>query len=286
VALALSVAVPARAEPDVRGWLGVVLPGHSVDVFTELPGTVARVPIGLGSLVAAGDTLAVLHAPSTDAELRAAEARVRAADAEVAARGARVDELRRVLGKRTEAPQLFTRDEIEARRSELRIAEADRSLAEARAEEARVRLAEIDRRVAGAVVRAPVRGKIARVGIGVGDQVVERQHTFQVVDTESVHVRFAVPEEELRRPAAGDTLRVLYEEAEVAVIVTTRAPLLETEAGCVVFEARPVALLDRLTAVRERSAPMPAGAVVRITRFAPPPAAVSAPAASPPGPAP
>jgi cobalt-zinc-cadmium efflux system membrane fusion protein len=261
----------AAAAEGVEGWLGVVLPDHSVEVVAEISGTVLDVRVGLGDPVAAGDTVALLDAPAVRADVAISSARLLAAEAEITARAARVEELERVLAQRTGTSQVFSRDEVERVRAELRIGQADLDLARAHAEEARASLVESRRRLDAETLRTPVKGRIARVDVALGERVAAGGFVFRVVDTERVTIRFAVPEEEPVRPTTGDTLRILSGEIETSVLVTAESPVVETEAGCVVYEARALG----------GSASVSPGAVVRVTRVPRPAPARSVPAAGP-----
>ena len=76
-------------------------------------------------------------------------------------------------------------------------------------EQLELRLADAQRQLSYATVRAPVTGTITQRHVNVGDQVTVNQHLFDMVDFDSIVARVYVPEKALPRLRIGQEARIL-----------------------------------------------------------------------------
>jgi RND family efflux transporter MFP subunit len=251
-------AAPAnRLETRERdaGWLGVVLPGQSLELAPEIAGAIEQVYVREGDRVRRGQTLAVLGAAQDRQELEFAEVNLLAAKADVAKSRLELADADNRLTSRLAMPDAFPKEEI--RRSEIQkqMAEASLDAARARVAAQQVRIAQARDRASKAEIRAPADGTIARRYVDPGALAGPGQPVVRLIGNSSAIVRFAVPPERASSLRTGVHVTIAGDGGSMPAVVEWVSPEVDPPSGMLIV----VATLDRTAAVTP-------GSVVRVHR--------------------
>lgn len=219
-ATAQSAVTIETARADVMRFLPVVVGNGTIAAEQEL--IVAAEVGGLrivdvladeGSVVKRGQVLARLNNTILQAQLRQNEAQVR--DAEAALTSAQT-ELRRAqaLG------QTITETTLAQRQTAAQSAETRVALVKAQAEELQARLAQAE-------VRAPADGVISRRTALLGSVASAGGELFRLIRDGQLELNAQVPELDLDRLAAQQSVRVVHGDMTVAAVVRAIAPTVD-----------------------------------------------------------
>lgn len=201
------VAVDVVRPTGTRGAVLVPATVRATDraaLATRASGTVRRVPVDVGSVVAAGDVLLVLDATDVDARIAAAEAELDRASRYAA----RIAPLH--------ADGAATGQELDDARARVRVAEAE--VAAARAQRSY------------AVLRAPFAGRVTSRDVNPGDLAVPGRPVLTLAGTGGLEITADLPAGLEGRVRAGDPLRVVdpARELDATITVARVAPALES----------------------------------------------------------
>jgi HlyD family secretion protein len=214
-----SVAEPAEQPPKAIGDLanaprvagaGIVEPASEViDIGSALSGLVTDVRVRPGDRVAKGDVLFTVDARAARAQLdqsaaATAEARAAIAEASAAQRTARQQlDLYRNLGD----PAAVSRAEVIRAEGEEAAATSRLGLARARLASAQAAAAAARTEIERLVIRAPIAGEILAVNIRAGEFVATQGGSatafIQMGETNPLHVRVDIDENEVARVKLG-----------------------------------------------------------------------------------
>jgi len=188
---------------------------QGVDVTNEIDGRVTEVAVADGVEVERGDVLVRLSAAGLEADLRAARAEARLAEIEL------------------ERQQRLRRQNANS--------ESDVDRAESELEQARGRVGSIEAALAKKTIRAPFSGRIGIVAVDVGQYLGVGQPIVTLQNLDPIRVDFSVPQRELARVAAGQTVIASVEthpEAEFTGEITAISPQVEQATRNVDVRAR------------------------------------------------
>jgi len=197
-AVRVDVVKPQPASEDQP----LLLPGsiealRETSVHARASGYVRRLRVDLGDTVTSGQVLAELETPEVDQELRQAEAALRQAGTSIDQANANRD-LARVTAARYErlAPSgVASQQEIEQRRTQLAVAEANVRAAEAAAASSRANVQRLRELGRFAQVAAPFAGTVTERTVEVGQLVnAGGMGLFKVAATDPVRVFLRVPQ--------------------------------------------------------------------------------------------
>jgi HlyD family secretion protein len=195
-------------------------------VSTKIPGRILDVRVDQGDQVRAGQTLLRLDDSEFRQQVEIARSSLDAAKATVermqadAVRSQAILEQSRIEYRRRES--LFTSksiaaNEIDKRKEELKVAEADVEKTKAAVIEARRNLVVAQNtvdyhlaRLGDTLIAAPFEGLIVRRDRDPGDVVVPGTSIFLLISTQSLWVRAWVDETEMQRVAQGQRARVVF----------------------------------------------------------------------------
>ncbi|RKH42309.1 efflux RND transporter periplasmic adaptor subunit [Corallococcus sp. AB050B] len=216
---------PARVLTAPRPLLGVVVASQVLDVVSEVEGRLSEVKARLGDRVEAGQVLATLDPEPLKLELSARQANARAAEAEHERASLLLTQAKQKLQREQRIRAYSAAEALEAAESTVALAEADRTLAQARLSEARTRLAQAERDVAQARIRAPFTGIITEQYLTPGMRVGRATPLLRVV-SDDLRLRFAVPETLAPsvRPGLPVRVRLAAVDAELVGTVERVAP--------------------------------------------------------------
>lgn len=184
-------------------------------------GRVTRINKRLGDAVRRGDTVATIE--SREAAAISSDVAAAASRAELAR--TRFERERRLYEERVTA-----RADLDTARAELQqaTAEANRARQSAAASSVSGRFI---------AVRSPISGRITGAPAVLGSYVTPQDELFRISNPNEIQIEAAVPAEDARRIASGDTARVETPEGEIAarVLAVTPAADLENRSAIVVL---------------------------------------------------
>lgn len=184
-----TVVVREQTVPLRPKFLGQTEPSQTVEIRSRVKGFLLERAFEEGQTVKKGQVLFRIDPKPFEAELAMAKAQLASADA-------RRDRAAQQVKRHTELyeRQSATLDELEEWRKELRVAEADVQL-----EQARIRQAELD--LGYTTISAPLAGSIGRATKDVGSYVDDAADSQLAVlrQVDPIYVRYSVSEQEILR---------------------------------------------------------------------------------------
>lgn len=223
-------------------YVGVVLPGETVDVAPTARGVLAEVLVRPGDAVESGEPIATLDTRSaqeardrTAADLRASKARLRSA---------KIDARQAVEVHEELAP--LARSGALTRR-ELRDAETERARTKAAVEEAAAEIARLrtslrqhERELQQTALAAPFAGTVAERFLDAGTVLEAGTPVVRLIGVSVPRVRFAVPPADIEHVVVGGSVRVHVDGQEEAATaeITRVAPQVDLASRRVFVEAR------------------------------------------------
>ena len=195
-------------------------------VSTKIPGRILDMRVDQGDQVRAGQTLLQLDDSEFRQQVEIARSALDAAKATVermqadAVRSQAILEQSRIEYRRREslfASKSIAANEIDKRKEELKVAEADLEKTKAAVVESRKNLVVAQNtvdyqlaRLGDTLIAAPFDGLIIRRDRDPGDVVVPGTSIFLLISTQSLWVRTWVDETEMQRVTEGQTARVVF----------------------------------------------------------------------------
>lgn len=263
--VAVAAARPPEKPPALpdRGFLGRVVPSETVEVSSKIEGRVKKMNVRIGDHVARGAVLAVIDAGIMRRDLEMAEAQVLTAEADKRHADGELTLAKKKLERRTELSGASTSlpavsgEELDNARSNADLAESTVDRAKHSVLEHGARVAQLKQMLAEAAIRAPFDGIVAARSAEVGTMVRAGSPVVRLNST-SLWVRFAVPEDKAERIQLGERMRVLpnklmgaaasgepaggQEEKDkhpiIEVVVEKIAPEVDTASRMIFVEAR------------------------------------------------
>lgn len=229
-----------RGESETEGFLGVVVTREAVDVAAETSGRIESVAVRVGDVVSRGDVLARLDTRELQQNLGMARASLTAAHAEVTRIRSQVQEAETRYRRRSDLPDIFSREELEEAKMEMETAAATLEAADARVAEQEAQVEQLRDRLQRAEIRAPFEGTVSLRYLDPGATVQTGSPVVRLLSTEELLVRFAVPPEAVESLELGDTVEVAIEDAEVRSPATVLhiSPEIDGPSRMVFVEAR------------------------------------------------
>jgi len=229
-----------RLDSESKGFLGVVVTREAVDVAAETSGRIESVAVRVGDVVSRGDVLARLDTRELQQDLGMARSSLTAAHAEVTRIRSQVQEADTRYRRRSDLPDIFSKEELEAAKMEMETAAATLEAAEARAAEQETQVEQLRSRLQRAEIRAPFEGTVSLRYLDPGATVLAGSPVVRLLSTEELLVRFAVPPESVESLELGDTVEVAIEDAEMRSPATVLhiSPEIDGPSRMVFVEAR------------------------------------------------
>jgi HlyD family secretion protein len=190
---------------------GTLQPLNSVDVGSELSGTIASVEVDFNDRVEPGQVLARLDREMLDARLVEARASLKAAQAKVKEAAATVTETRLALKRCEElvARQMCTASDLDKQRAAFARAEAAEIMAQAQAAQAQAAVEAQETNLRKSVIRAPMGGIVLNRQVEKGQTVAASFQTpvlFTLADDLSrMELIVAVDEADIGQVRAGQS---------------------------------------------------------------------------------
>lgn len=235
-------AAPAAVVPAPRrdGWLGVILSTEAVDVTADSQGRLAGVYVQIGDTVRQGDRLASLDPRIVAQDLEMARSGLRASEADASRAAAELSEAQARWDRRRNNPEIFSKEDLSE--SELRVTTARSSLevAQARVQEQRARVRQLQTSVGQTDIRAPFDGRVAERFADPGAQVGPGTPVVRLISGGDLQVRAAVPPDDARQLSVGSAVlaRVRDLGLDIPGRVERIAPAVDTASQMVFVEIR------------------------------------------------
>lgn|GEM_PF-2030279 len=234
-----------------RPLLGVVVASQVLDLVAEVEGRLSEVKAHVGQRVEAGELVAAVDSEPMRLELAARQCTARASEA-IAQRAVIVLAQARQRLEREQRIRDFTAAQAEeTARNDVAMAEADLHLAQAQLGTSKARMAQAERDVGLARLKAPFTGIVTEQYLTPGMRVSRDTPVLRLV-SEQLRLRFAVPERLAPGLRTGDTVRVLL--STVGVELTATVDRLSPEVDPASRHQKAEALLQVPDALRGRLA--------------------------------
>lgn len=221
VTIAEARTMPWQPTSDL---VGTVFALRSVNVQSEVSGTVRMVGFESGDVVEPGQVLLKLDDRTTLSELRSAEAALRFAEADVSVveAQARLAETELKRQESAAASNATSAIEVERARAELERVSAEVLRAKAAVDEAKARIEEVKTRLDKLVIRAPFRARVGLRTVHEGQYLAEQMGmdgtpivALQEV-SDKIYIDFPIPQETLSRVRIGMTVNGMMEGSAFA----------------------------------------------------------------------
>jgi HlyD family secretion protein len=213
------------------------LEATEVDVAAKYPGRLATLTVNEGDEVTAGQVVATISSPETEAQLRGAQAQVLRAKRQLAEANAMIVQRKSDVDfARTDhdrARQLVERGHVsqqvaDARRNKFEAAEAGYVAANAQRDQAEASIrsaeAEVDRLesiLVDLVLVAPRTGRVQYRLARAGEVVAAGQRVLTILDLNDVYMTIYLPAKEAGRLTLGDEARTILDPIPQYVLPAT-----------------------------------------------------------------
>ncbi len=234
----------AAAPPVSAGgaYLGVILARESIDVSAPASGRLESVPVEVGDAVPAGAVVARLETRSLAKELAMAVAALGRIRSEREKAALELEQARdrsgRLLRLSREAA-VVSQEDLSSAQYQEKLGAARLEGMDANVKEQQARVAQMRDALAEAQMRAPFAGVVANRYLDTGATVARGERVVRVISTDSLLVRFAVPEKDARLLAVGHSVLIRTEERglEAAGEISGIAPDVDPPSQAIFVEA-------------------------------------------------
>lgn len=196
-----------------RPWIGVVTAGSNADLGADFDGRVTKVYVKSGATVKEGEPLLEIDRGDISATVGMAGAELGQSQSDVLRAQAKVEAAQQRLKRIEEGGKWLSAQEIEAARTEARVAQADLAAARSSVQMGRARLAQQKLRSEKHTLMAPFSGTLVSIDVDRGDTVAAGQVLARVISDERL-IRFALPREDLAKQELGEVLVRLQDQGE------------------------------------------------------------------------
>jgi len=216
----------------------VILSSEAVDVTADSQGRLAAVYVQIGDAVRQGDRIASLDPRIVAQDLEMARSGLRASEADAQRAAAELSEAQARWDRRRKNPEIFSKEDLSE--SELRVTTARSAVevAQARVQEQRARVRQLETSVGQTDIRAPFDGRVAERFADPGAQVGPGTPVVRLISGGDLQVRAAVPPDDARQLAEGSAVvaRVRDLGLDVPGRVERIAPEVDTASQMVFVE--------------------------------------------------
>jgi membrane fusion protein, multidrug efflux system len=242
---------PVAAAPAVpRGYLGVLTPRESHDVLAPFTSTLAELKVKLGDQVAAKQVIAKFDDRALQKDFAAQTATLRRHKAEIATRNAELDATEKVLAndKVGRASGVVSKEQFEQDEAKVGVARGQVAAAVATYDEERQHVDKLKAKLDEATVLAPAAGKVLLPFHHEGERVEEGQAILQIISSDDLYIKFAIPGDRVGTMAAGDEIDVVVEPQNVKTkgVVRRVEPQLDPVSQMILAEADLAGPADKL----------------------------------------
>jgi RND family efflux transporter MFP subunit len=231
----------ATADASPQRFTGVLSAAEVVDITPRVAGVIAKVTVGAGDRVEAGQIVAEMDPMQLREELRAAEAALAAASAATRQAAVDVEDARRklVLETKAVASGVSAQTQLDEARLGVKRAEAavERAHSSQAAEAARAQNAKDQLTNSG--LKAPFAGTVEKRYRDAGNRVEAGQPIVRIVGHGKMRLRFAVPPELVKRVPVGAAVTATIDTIAHSIPATVKqvSPAVDPASGLILVEA-------------------------------------------------
>jgi RND family efflux transporter MFP subunit len=220
--------VSRRSADEVFAWPGTVTARIVTQVAPKLPGRILDIAVRAGDRVKGGQVVARLDNSASTARLGQARSALAAAEAEAGRARADADRFQ----------NLYNREA--ATRQDLERALATARAGEARAQEAREAIREIESNLGETVLRAPFDGVVVQRNQEPGDMALPGAAIITVQQSQRLRIESAIPANCAGRVRIGDDLkvRIANPDRNLRAVVDEIQPAADPKTRTVLVKAR------------------------------------------------
>lgn len=248
----------AHTETRIAPWVGVVSAGNNAELAAEFEGRVTHVWVKSGQQVKQGDKLLEIDPAEIATNVGVAGAELSQHRSDVQRAEARLEASRTRFKRLEEGGKWLSAQELDAARTEVRVAEAELSAARSSVAMGRARLAQQQLRQDKHRIEAPFAGTLVSIEVDEGDSVTPGQMLARVISNDRV-IRFALPRAAVaEQPLSVVSVRLKGQQGALRAAVNTVRPEVDSAAQLVFASA------SLPEAVRDLPSWMP-GSVVEVS---------------------
>lgn len=237
-----AAAVPPTSAREIAG-SGYVVAPRTTTVFPKYQGHVIDVTVDAGSQVEAGQVLVRLDDAGARFSLEQAEAAQKSAELTVQARRILLDQATSSLRRRQALAHISPRQDLEDAQTQQESALNDLAQAQQDLDKAALSVRIAQEQVDELTVRAPIAGTVTRIGVHVGDTVLERadsvkenQSLLAITDMSSLVIDADVAETNLSLLKPGLRGEAIFDglpDETVPVEIGRLAPVVSSDKGTI-----------------------------------------------------
>ena len=203
--------LPAAAQTDDAGMLGVLTPQREAALEPSIEGRLVEMRVRIGDVVAEGELIALLDDEAWQRDYEAAEARLQAAEAEqqAATTRLRIAEDSLVRQQALLEQQAVSREAVRGAEQAVELARAETSQSAALVRQQRAALDQLGVRLRQARVRAPFAGTIAERYGNPGMTVGPGTAIVRLISGDRLLTRFAAPVDHAEELIPGRPLLII-----------------------------------------------------------------------------
>ncbi len=231
---------PGVPEPveSMPCYVGVLVPRGTIDVVTQIRGTLEQLTPQIGGRVAGGEEIAIVSSPGGEHRLREQKARLEAMRSSLRIAEVGSAHARREMERRQAATQLFSSEQIEAAQFQAELAELELERQRSALAETAAALSRVENELGRGRIQAPFDGTVSARYAVPGSVLEAGQPLIRLVSAAGSLVRFAVPTGDLESFAPGSTVRVeIAAGSSAPAVVETVAPVLDEASQLIFVEA-------------------------------------------------
>lgn len=237
---------PVHTSPmAASSWIGIIAPARSVDVVANLEGRLQALHVTVGQQVQQGQRLATLEAQVLQEDLPIAQAALASAQAELGNAESQLQLSQVRLTRLQKAAQAFSQEELDRAQAELSQAQSNQQMATARVAERNGQIERLQTALQQTEIVAPFGGMISLRYLEAGSSVASQTPIMQLMASEELVVRFAVPAEQSSQLSIGQSLTIAlgdqshqYQRFDHQAQISWIAPAVDVASQMVFAEAQ------------------------------------------------
>jgi multidrug efflux pump subunit AcrA (membrane-fusion protein) len=237
-----------ETAPAQRGYLGVLTPRAAHDVLAPFTTTLSEVKVQLGDRVQAKQLIARFDDHLLKQDLAAQSSTLRQHGSEIATRKVALDSARKELDNEriAFADKIVPKSNVDRAESKVHEAEAQLAGANASYDTQSHVVEKLQSQLNAATVLAPADGRVSMAYRREGERVEEGQAILQIISSDDLFIKFAIPGDKAGTIAEGDEVDVVLEQAKAKAVVRHVQPSLDPIAQMIMADADLVGAADKL----------------------------------------
>ncbi len=226
-------------DPDIDGWIGVIVPFNSVDVVANTGG-ILTVSARSGDIVSKGDVVARVDNFSADDELEIAELQLKALEADLEQAEFNAKQEQSLYDRRIAYPDAISKDELERAESSAKAAAAQWKAAQAALDEQKIRVEQFQQGIYSQSVVAPFAGAVELSYLDSGAALTAGDAIMRISSRDAFKIRFAVEPRQASQLDISHQVWVSAGNTQIPAEIMGVAPFVDIPSQKVFIEAFPL----------------------------------------------